>query len=66
MSKNLEHLKKNSTRVIVTSTKEKMYKWVSLCCTVVVKHVIMDVLYLNSMINHSLQKIILSKGVLSS
>jgi len=36
---------------------KKVDKWVSLCCSVVIKHVIvMDVLYLNSMINNCIRK----------
>jgi len=33
---------------------QNVHKWVPLCCTVVVEHIfiVVDVLYLNSMINH--------------
>jgi len=46
---------------------KKVDKWVLLSCTVVVEYVIvMDVLDLNSMINHCIQKIILNEEGMSA
>jgi len=43
---------------------KKVDKWVPLCCTVVVEHVIViDVLYLNTIINHCIRKMVLSGDV---
>jgi len=52
---NFEHNNKNADN------------WIPLCFIVVVEHVIvMNVLYLNSMINHCLRKTIVSEDVVSS
>jgi len=44
---------------------KKVDEWITLCCTVVVEHVLMNELYLNSMINHCVRKTIMSRDVVS-
>ena len=50
----------------VTIRSKKVDKWVALCCSVVVNHaVVIDMLYLNSMINNCIRKTILKGDVVS-
>jgi len=62
-SKDFNELKKH--KYAISANLKKMDKWVPLCCTVIDYVIVMNVLYLNSIINHCIQKMILSGGSLS-